>query len=239
MLSTTLNAVVLGGSGQVGATLVSLLSNDKDFSKITLISRRPLPEFDQSAQNRVTVRVVTDLDKIGEEDFSGHDIAFNLMGIGQARLAEKDELLRVDATIPTKFAQACKNSGINHFSNMSALGADIKAEYSWLTKSAAGGGWYNHVKGALEDNLKQIGFKSLLIVQPAGIYPGNANTPNYFGWLNELLNPVLPGAYNCVGSSVISGAMIGFSKKQFAGKVEGVTVISGGAAIRESFQNQL
>ena len=77
-------AVVFGGSGNVGKQLVTtLLANSPEtYSKITLISRRPLAEYDDMDKYKgvVSVRVVPDMNTVGSEDLSGHDAAFMLLG---------------------------------------------------------------------------------------------------------------------------------------------------------------
>ena len=69
------------------------------------------------------------------------------------------------------------------------------------------------------------------IFRPAGIYPGNSNTPELFGYLNQLLNPVLPRVYNTVGSTAIGLAMMNTMRRQLSGSVLGRIVVEGGAAI--------
>ena len=61
-----------------------------------------------------------------------------MQGYGAASKATKDDLLRVDATIPIAFARACKAANVEHFSVLSALGANAKDQWSFLTKTNAG-----------------------------------------------------------------------------------------------------
>ncbi len=136
-------AVVFGGSGNVGKHLVSTLFNNtpETYSMITLISRRPLPEYDniENSKGVINVRVVTDINQVGSEDLSGYDAAFMLLGAGQPSKLEKDDLFRIDYTLPVQFAAACKRGGVKHFSALSSVGADSTLTYSSITKSAAGG----------------------------------------------------------------------------------------------------
>ena len=76
-------AVVFGGTGNVGKQLVSILhSNSPElYSNITLISRRPLPEYEtEKYKGIVNVKIVADMNAVNEEDLSGHDAAFMLFG---------------------------------------------------------------------------------------------------------------------------------------------------------------
>jgi nucleoside-diphosphate-sugar epimerase len=237
----SMQAIVLGGSGQVGLKLVEKLVQLPECSRITLVSRRPLDEY--RTHEKINVRVVADMDNIAELDFDNHNAAFMLMGLGQPSKHTKDELERVDALIPIAFARACQRNKVPHMSVLSAVGADASAQYSNVTKTAAGGGWYCHVKGIMEDGkgkgkmehgIKAMAFESVVIVQPAGIYPGNNNTPSFFGWLNEKLNPILPGKFETASSWAIAECMVQNMKQQLAGCIQGTKVICGGKDIKAS-----
>lgn len=133
-------AIILGGSGNVGSRVVSECIKSDTFSQITLISRRPLPEYDaDDCKSKVTVRIIPAFETMDAENFEHHDVAFMLMGVGATSKASKEELERIDCTIPVAFASACKRSGVEHFSVLSSLGADASQEYSWLTRTSAGG----------------------------------------------------------------------------------------------------
>jgi oxidoreductase len=131
-------AVVLGGSGNVGARLVHLLSQTESaYSSITLISRRSLPQFDHSP--KITVKVFDDLSHLDDESFGTHDVAFMLLGAGKPSQVSKEDLFQIDCAVPVAFAKACKRRGVQHLSALSSLGADSSLKYNWMTKSAAGG----------------------------------------------------------------------------------------------------
>lgn len=133
-----MKAIVLGGSGNVGSRLVSnLLINNNICSSITIISRRPLPQYQNI--NKINVKIIENLNQIEQEDFQSHNVAFMLLGIGRPSQVTKEELMNIDCIIPVLFAKACYNSGIRHISLLSAIGSDVTSEYSWITKTGAGG----------------------------------------------------------------------------------------------------
>jgi nucleoside-diphosphate-sugar epimerase len=143
MSGKSLRAVILGGSGNVGSRLVhQLLNTDHSsclFTSITLISRRPLPQFDHLSSTLLSVRIVEDLNNLENEAVENYDAGFMLLGAGKPSQLSKDELAAIDCTIPVKFGQYCAKSGVRHMSILSALGADKTQDYSWITKTAAGG----------------------------------------------------------------------------------------------------
>lgn len=73
------------------------------------------------------------------------------MGIGQPSKVTREELERVDLTIPTAFATASKAAGcVRHISLLSSVGADAEAKPSRLMGTAAGGGLYLRIKGKVK-----------------------------------------------------------------------------------------
>ena len=160
-----------------------------------------------------------------------------LLGIGKPSASTMEELMSIDCNIPVSFAKACSKSGIEHFSALSSLGANIENSYSIFTKTGAGGGYYNHVKGTMEDGIVHIGnknlFKSVCIYRPAAIYPGNVNTPNFIGSLNKNLEFILPKLYHTAGTMDIANAMHLGMREQLCGSIEGKRVIDGGGSIVE------
>ncbi len=134
-----MRAIVLGGSGNVGSRLVSqLCSLDSPYSHVTLLSRRSLPQFDNFS-SKISIRILSNFNQMEEEIFEKHDVAFMLQGIGKPSQVSQEELEKIDYLIPVQFAKACLKSGVQHISILSAIGADSTQEYSWITKTGAGG----------------------------------------------------------------------------------------------------
>jgi uncharacterized protein YbjT (DUF2867 family) len=158
-----------------------------------------------------------------------------LMGVGEARKVSQLELERIDADIPIAFAKMChQNGGVQHISVLSALGANSHRQYSRWTGTAAGGGWYAHCKGKMEEGIQTLPFASVTILRPAVIFPGNVNTPSLVGRFNETLNPILPGPLQTVSSMQIAQCMVEQMQQQVAGDWCGVKVVAGGQAIKDT-----
>eukprot|EP01013_Petalomonas_cantuscygni_P010139 TRINITY_DN23134_c0_g1_i1.p1 TRINITY_DN23134_c0_g1~~TRINITY_DN23134_c0_g1_i1.p1 ORF type:complete len:237 (+),score=28.01 TRINITY_DN23134_c0_g1_i1:110-820(+) len=224
-----MRAVVLGGSGQVGSRLVAMLRDSSDVERITLISRRPLPEFEQDS--RIEVRVVDPLDRVDSADLTGHNTAFMMLGFGKASTATKEDLLRVDATIPVAFANACRSSGVSRFAALSAVGSDASATWSSITRTGAGGGWYNHCKGIMEEGVLRAGFERVGIIRPAGIYPGNDNTPATFGWLVSKAQCMMPQRFENASADEVAGATLAAVRESSSAGTQ--VIVDGGRAVKE------
>ena len=63
-----------------------------------------------------------------------------------------------------------------------SVGADISAQYSSITHTGAGGGYYCHIKGLVEQTIIDHNFPSTAIFRPAAII-GNSNTGPFASWL--------------------------------------------------------
>src|SRR5690606_12901973 len=61
------------------------------------------------------------------------------------------------------FAKIAKTNGVERFVLLSAFGANAQS-----------GIFYNRMKGTLEQNIKKLGFKQLLILHPGGIERPNS-----------------------------------------------------------------
>jgi hypothetical protein len=141
-------------------------------------------------------------------DLRGHQCGLTTLGVGKASKVEKDELMQVDCQLNVAFARHCKAQGVEIFGLLSAAGADVEGTYSIITRTGAGGGWYNHVKGLCEQQCAEVGFRRLSIYRPAGII-GNANT-GMFNHIGPAIDWLLPQKYKCIS---VENLGIAFAKR--------------------------
>lgn len=211
-------AIVLGGSGSVGAALLRELFHTDGFDTVVTLSRRSqpdvvamaraagrklietlVPEMNPSTLAAATVAAVEALDG-GVEGFSVLGI-----GAGTAKLTI-EEHRAVDVALNEAFARALKDSGrVRHLAFMSAVGADP-------TANANGGGGagmprYNRVKGESEAAVRAAGPAVVSVFRPAMII-GSQHTP----WLLEKALPLVsfltPGRFKSIRVDQIAKAMI-------------------------------
>lgn len=219
-----LSAVVLGGSGNVGKESVKALVASGLYDRITLVSRRSLPEM-EALHPSIKV-IVCDLDHLEAADFRGNSAAVMALGAGKASELSKDDLYKVDVTIPVNFARKCRADGVQHMAVLSAVGADPTSTYSSITKSAAGFGWYNHCKGMLERLMEEQGFASLSVFRPAAI-TGNTNTPGFISWLNPKIDWMLPDKYKSISCVELGTRMTKALNQQVRGEWSGFRLYEG------------
>ena len=223
-------AAVLGGSGSVGRNVLKFLLADPQCESVVLVSRRSLDDLQSIDKKRVRIEVCDPLDDMSKVDLSGAQVAFCTIGHGSARKATKEDLLRVDATLPGEFARRCRESGVTHYCLMSAVGADESSKWSGITKTAAGGGWYNHVKGVAERLTVEAEFPYLLIAQPGALL-GSPHTPSIMQYVP---NALFPQKYSSADVGDIARGMVQTTTNAFQNGSTGVVKVTGGIPISES-----
>jgi hypothetical protein len=166
--------------------------------------------------------VVSDLTESSAVDVASHfqntDALFITLGVGApSKLPRSDEgkheLLRVDCLVPTAYAAVAKSNGVPLVSILTAAGPDITADYGFIMGNAAGGGWYRHVKGQVEQNLIDLKVSNLAIFRPAAIV-GNRYLGDFGSWLMPKFDWMLPLKYNSIKQEDLAAAMVNHALNQ-------------------------
>lgn len=222
-MTTPRTAIVLGGSGSVGAALLRELLHADGFGTVISLSRRSLPEavaMAQAAGRPLVEKLVPDmkpdalaaatLDAAREVD--GDLEGFSVLGVGAntAKLS-LEEHRAVDVALNEAFARALRDSGkVQHLAFMSAAGADPTASASG--SGGAGMSRYSRVKGESEEAVRASGPAVVSVFRPAMII-GSQHTP----WLLEKTLPlfsfVTPAKYRSIRVEQIAKAMVATAKR--------------------------
>ncbi len=215
-------AIVLGGSGSVGAALLRELLHDDGFDAVVTLSRRSIGEaveMARAAGRRLVETLVPDMTpaalaaatieavRVADGDVEG----FSVLGVGGGTSKITIEQHRaVDVALNEAFARALRDSGrVHHLAFMSAAGADPTAKATGT--GAAGFSRYNRVKGEAEDAVRASGPPIVSVFRPAMII-GSQHTP----WLLEKTLPlfsfVTPAKFKSITVEQIAKAMIATAK---------------------------
>jgi uncharacterized protein YbjT (DUF2867 family) len=173
-------AIILGGTGQVGAAAVSELLAIPECREVVMITRKPI-----TARSRVR-NVVLDT---GAANFAERSAdlaravlsqsplsAVSCVGVGSGSMRwSEEELKRLELGVVGAFAHGCHDAGIAQFCLLSAIGSTARSRFRYV-----------RVMGMKEDNIRNIGFTRLAIFRP-GIIVGNAHTPAWVGLLGRLV----------------------------------------------------
>jgi len=213
-------AIVLGASGSVGQALCAEVLGSGRFSRVILMTRRPLdvttklPLDARSAAN-VEERLVPDMQPASLaqavvdalDDCTMEAVGFSVLGVGAgtAKLT-LEEHRAVDVDLNAAFARGLKASGkVQHLCFMSAVGADINARPTG--SGAAGRPRYRRVKGESEAAVVRQGPPIVSIFRPSVII-GSKHTPGGLGTAMSLLAPLLPAKYHPIRTTQIAQAMV-------------------------------
>jgi uncharacterized protein YbjT (DUF2867 family) len=215
-------AIVLGGSGSVGAALLRELFHDDGFDTVITLSRRSLPEavtIARSAGRRLLEKLVPDMTPAllaaatleAAKDVDGALEGFSVLGVGAgtAKLT-LDEHRAVDVALNEAFARALRASGkVRHLAFMSAVGADPTAKASG--SGGAGMSRYRRVKGESEEAVRASGPEVVSVFRP-GMIIGSEHTPWVLEKALPLFSFVTPGKYKSIRTEQIAQAMIATAK---------------------------
>ena len=238
-------AIVLGGSGSVGAALLRDLFHDDGFEAVITLSRRSLPEavaMARSAGRRLVERLVPDMQPAplaaatlaAASEVDGELEGFSVLGVGAgtAKLTLAEHRA-VDVDLNEAFARGLRDSGkVRHLAFMTAAGADPTASAGG--SGAAGMARYNRVKGEAEVAVRASGPAIVSVFRPAMII-GSQHTP----WLLEKTLPLFsfltPARYRSIRVEQIARAMLATAKHHPATSAtyhypEMLALIAGGQA---------
>ncbi|MES2591747.1 MAG: NAD(P)H-binding protein [Bacteroidota bacterium] len=204
-------ALLLGASGLVGNEVLKQLLEDNDvdsefyFNKVRVYVRKPLsivhPKLEQHVVN---------FDSLADNSslISG-DVVFCCMGTTIKVAGSKEAFIKVDYTYPLEFGMIAKQNGVDKFLLVSSIGADKGAS-----------NFYLKVKGDIEDALKQLQFKSLIILRPSMLLGSRKEFR-----IAELIGKVIMKTfsflfigklkiYKAIEASSVAKAMIRLSKRE-------------------------
>ncbi|KAK9708657.1 hypothetical protein K7432_009504 [Basidiobolus ranarum] len=177
--SQGLRALVLGGTGAVGKSVLSDLLETGIFKTVTSVGRREVP---YDGPNKETlVQEVVNFEKIGEsrEKFRDQNVVFCSFGTTKAAAGSAEAFVKIDKDYVISTAKIIHEENLSkdspstsnvHFIYVSSANAN---KNSWFL--------YPKTKGEIEEELSKIGFKRLSILRPGILYTqGGRENPRLF-----------------------------------------------------------
>ena len=205
-------AIILGASGSVGQALLAELVRSRCFSRILVVTRRPLDlQLGPQVEERLVPRMEPDeLARAVVEalrDVDGEVIGFSVLGVGAGTAKMTlDEHRAVDVELNAAFARGLKASGkVQHLAFMSSVGADANARTTG--SGAAGMPRYLRVKGESEEAVKREGPAVVSIFRPSMIL-GSRHTPWLLAVGLPLFALVTPAKFRSIRTTEIAEAMV-------------------------------
>ena len=178
-------ALLAGSTGLIGRALLPLLLASPRYARVHALLRRPAADLPVSPKLRVQVVDFQSLPTLPKADdvFIALGTTIKVAG-SQAAFRQVD----FDAVVNT--ARAARQAGATALAVVSALGADATSRV-----------FYNRVKGEMQDAIAELGFESVVIVQPSllvgdrtalgqPVRAGEVWGARLMGWLPRSVRPI-------------------------------------------------
>jgi uncharacterized protein YbjT (DUF2867 family) len=200
-------AALIGATGLTGNYLLNALLNDPFYDTVKILIRRPLDINNSKLEKKIVDFNDSDSLLIA---LSNSDIVFCAVGTTQRNVkGDKEAYRKVDFDIPVKAARFCKMTGCEKFVLVSAVGANSTSR-----------NFYLHLKGEVEDAIKETGLKTVHIMRPSMLMgnrkefrPGEKIGKVMMGALSLMI----PSKYKAIHAGDVARAMLAASKQDKEG----------------------
>ncbi|WP_162428752.1 oxidoreductase [Pontibacter pudoricolor] len=148
----TRNALIVGASGLVGGHCLRLLLASNRYSQVISVGRRDLPLIHPRLDQKVI-----DFDNLKKyaSDLVADDV-FCCLGTTIKKAGSKENFYKVDHTYVVELARLTAAKHAAQFLVVSAMGADAGSMI-----------FYNKVKGEMERDVQDFGFRGVHIFRPS------------------------------------------------------------------------
>jgi uncharacterized protein YbjT (DUF2867 family) len=191
-----LQAILLGASGLVGSSLLTLLLEDARVTSVVSLARRPSGKSHAKLQERVVD--FREFEVLRRE--ARGDILLSALGTTLRKAGSKEAQYEVDYTFQWNVARAAAENGVRRYVLCSAAGA-----------SATSPLFYNRMKGELDRDVAGLGFASCHVVRPSILdgERGERRTGEALGLAAMRLFAFVPGlrTYRPIPGETVARAM--------------------------------
>ena len=228
---------VLGGSGNVGRLVVKqLLSYDDDtVHQVKLFNRRILNDDEILVKDSRLQQYLVDMTSV--ETFYSDcidlltevEVIVSMMGIGPGK-GSAELFRKVEVELPVAFAHAAKAAGATRAVLLTAIGANINSNSSWLVGGVAEGKFF-YFKGLVEQKFIDTAFaEGVTVCRPAGLL-GTGHTPK---WLDRILPKIdwlAPARFRSMHIHRLADAMARTVVNPKIQNTDGATILEGHALL--------
>jgi uncharacterized protein YbjT (DUF2867 family) len=212
-MNSQFRVIVIGGTGQVGSTVVQALLGASECREVVMVTRKPVVISDPARLRNVVMDTsaadfemrIADLARgvVAEGDRVS---AVSCVGVGSGSSQWTEEQLKqLEIGVVGAFARGVRQAGVEQFCLLSAAGANAGSRIK-----------YARIMGLKEAAIQAVNFPRLAIFRP-GIIVGNAHTPRWVGWLGKLV----PGPWGSIERRDIGTAFVA----EIAGKAAATGVV--------------
>ncbi len=202
-----MKVIVTGGTGMVGGLVLENCLNSDQVKEVISFVRRP-SDIKNDKLKEVVVADFLNYDLLIEH-FMNIDVAFFCIGVYTGAVP-KEEFRKITVDYPVAFAKALyKYSPSANFCLLSGAGADRSEKSRTM---------FARDKGAAENQLSAIGFKSFHAFRPGYIYPVEPRKePNLMYTISRWLYPLIRlfGKNASIKSTELAQAMFNVGMKGY------------------------
>jgi uncharacterized protein YbjT (DUF2867 family) len=200
--------IIVGASGLIGNSLLSVLIRSEQIAEITLLLRNSI-----SISCPKVKEIIINFDELDNyaSKITG-DIIYCCLGTTKSKSPDPNNYRKVDLEYPLNLAKMGLQNGVGQFHVVSSLGASSESKNGYLK-----------LKGELESELKKLNIPSLHIYQPSfleGKRQENRPLEKLMMPIMKLLNPILLGSlenYRSIKAFDVAKAMMNQSIKELKG----------------------
>ena len=198
-----MTATIIGSTGLIGGYLLDELLKEKYFDTVRILIRRPI-ELSHPKLEKILVDF-NDSDSLLVA-MSNSDVVFCAVGTTQKKVkGDKEAYRKVDYDIPVNAARFCKMTGCERYILVSSVGANSKSK-----------NFYLKLKGEVEDAVKDVGLKSVHIMQPSVLLGDRKEFRLGEKIGKEIMRAIsflLPSKYKPIYGRDVAKAMLAAAKK--------------------------
>lgn len=182
----SINVIVAGGTGAVGARLLHHLAADARVGRVTAVGRRRI----EDAPDKVTSAVCDLSNESGVSLVLPSDaaVAFSCLGTTIKKAGSPKAFRAVDKHAVLHVARAARSKGVERFVLVSSIGANPKSRNLYL-----------RTKGEVEDDLAGMGFRQVIITRPSFLDDEGTRSDHRLG--EQLALPVARALFAVIGKT--------------------------------------
>ncbi len=192
-------ALIFGSSGLVGNLLLEELIHSEDYSMIKIFVRQ---RTDFSHPKVKEIFIDFSYPDIFSAHITGNDL-FICLGSTIKKAGSVINLEKIDRDLPIQIASIANANGVQKIAVISSIGAD-----------PGSGNYYLRIKGEMENGIKKLDFKQIVIVRPSillGERKEKRNGEAVGKVVMKTVNPLLKGKlrkYRAIHGRDVARAMI-------------------------------
>jgi uncharacterized protein YbjT (DUF2867 family) len=148
-------ALIFGGSGLVGRSLINELEKKEDYSSLVVFTRKSIDIESTKAK-----KVITDFDNLSSisSKLKGDEV-FICLGTTIKKAGSIEKMEQIDRDLPLLIAKLAHEAGVSRIAIISSIGANEKSR-----------SYYLRIKGEMEHGLRDFDFENIVIVRPSILF---------------------------------------------------------------------